>query len=174
MTFPAFIAALALLTMTPGIEEIKQRFDKAAQNTEDARQLFDYLSSLKLSPEQRMYAWWGATETLLAKDAVLPTTKLALLDKGMEKINASIKKFPDDPEIILLRFTVQSQVPSFLGRSANVESDRQFLMKKIEQKYQSGDCRFLLYMAPRMKYTGALNKQQQVLLDTWTGNCNKK
>jgi hypothetical protein len=174
MYLAILMGMITMLNLTPGLDEIKQRFDLAAKNSTEARSLFKVLSDMNLQPDQRIYAWWGATETLLAKDALLPTTKLSLLDKGMEKINASLKRFPDDPEIVLLRFTVQSQVPSFVGRSGNLEADKQFLMKKMKQLYQAGDCRFLGYLAPRMKYTGALNKQDQTLLDTWMHNCNRK
>lgn len=174
MQLTALLCAFAMLSVAPGIEEVKQRFDQAAQNSQEAKALFDLLSNMNLQPNQRMYAWWGATETLLAKEALMPTTKLQLLDKGMRKLNACIQNFPNDPEIILLRFTIQSQLPAFLGRSDDLEADKEFLMKKIEQKYKAGDCAFVRYMCPRMKYTKALNKQKEALLSNWIAHCNKK
>ncbi|MEY4110176.1 MAG: hypothetical protein RLZZ46_531 [Bacteroidota bacterium] len=163
-----------MINVTPGLEEIKQRFDRAAQGKEDAKHLFELLSSMKLNPNQRLYAWWGATETLLAKEAMFPGTKLNLLDKGMEKINATLKKFPADPEIILLRFMIESQVPAFLGRSKNLDNDKTFLLKNLQQKQQARDCAFVLETAPKLKYAGTLNKKEEALLETYVLNCIKK
>jgi hypothetical protein len=96
-----------------------------------------------------------------------------LLDKGMAKINASIKYFPDDLEIRLLRLTIQSQVPAFLGRSGNLQSDKEFMMRGLADKFKAGECKLIQEIAPQLKFTGVLNKEESTLLNHWSHHCKK-
>lgn len=61
-----------------------------------------------------------------------PAKKLSEFKKGKKLIDAAIYKEPSNIEIRFLRFATQSKAPGFLGYKDNLEEDKKFLIKNIQ------------------------------------------
>ena len=69
-------------------------------------------------------AYYGGVQTLKAKHAFNPVSKLSHLISGLNRLEEAIKKSPDNLEIRFMRFSILDHVPGFLGYSDERESDK--------------------------------------------------
>ena len=77
-------------------------------------------------------AYKGLCETMMARYAFLPTTKLKYFNHGKAKIEAAIRKQKDNPELRYIRLMVQLNAPSLLGYYAQVSGDIEFFINGVE------------------------------------------
>jgi hypothetical protein len=70
----------------------------------------------------------GAATIMQAKYQVNPFSKLESLKKGKEILQTAIIKDTTQLETRYLRFTIQTNLPSFLNYSADINNDKLFLL----------------------------------------------
>lgn len=68
-----------------------------------------------------------------AKYALWPLTKLAFFREGKGALEELIKNYPSNVELRFQRILVQTQIPSFLGYSNDIDGDMRFLLANIQQ-----------------------------------------
>lgn len=73
------------------------------------------------------FGYKGAAKIILAKHAFNPYTKWNLFNEGKDILESAIASDPNSLELKYLRFTIQMNVPSFLGYKNNINSDKEFL-----------------------------------------------
>jgi len=76
-------------------------------------------------------AYVAVAEMTSAKYKINPISKLTAFNNGKKLLESAIKADPLNPELVFIRYTIQTQAPSFLGYSKNISSDRLFLMSKL-------------------------------------------
>lgn len=137
-------------------EYIRKTFYAGVENETKAEELFNYIEKnfgkkLKnMSPF--VVAYYGGAETLLAKHAGNPFTKLDLLNAGLDKIAYALKRMPSSLEIRFMRFSILHYLPFFLGHEKEREDDLgviyDLLLKKdyseLDKKTQEGVIKFVL------------------------------
>lgn len=135
---------------------IRQTFYAGVESEAKAEELFNYIEKnfgkklSKMSPF--VAAYYGGSETLLAKHAGNPFTKLDLLNAGLDKIAYALKKLPNSLEIRFMRFSILHYLPFFLGHDKEREDDLaviyDLLLKKdyseLDKKTQEGVIKFVL------------------------------
>jgi hypothetical protein len=97
-------------------------------------------------------AYLGASETLLAKHASNPLTKLDLLNSGLDKIALALKKQPKSLEFRFMRFSILHYLPFFLGHGSERDEDLAIVFdllfkrdySELDKKTQIGIVNFLL------------------------------
>jgi hypothetical protein len=112
-----------------------------AQNTDKLREVF-FTSDTELevavfasvSAKQNLsiplnLAYSGVAIAMQAEYASGPWNKLKLFNEGKKAIEQAIDYDPGNPEIRFLRFSIQSNIPSLLMYSGDLEND----LKAIEQ-----------------------------------------
>ncbi len=52
-----------------------------------------------------------------------------MLNTGTQILEEAIKEKPNTLELIFLRMTIQTHLPSFLGYTDNIESDKKFILE---------------------------------------------
>jgi hypothetical protein len=114
------------------IDDVKKKYNQAIYNSNEAKQLDKLLSNQKLQ-NNLMLAYYGATKGLLAKHASNPFNKLSYLDESLKHINSAVNKEPNNIEIRYIRFTIQSQIPEFVGKSKDFYTDKYFLISAVEK-----------------------------------------
>lgn len=77
-------------------------------------------------------AYRGAFETLRAKHAPWPATKLRALRSGMRTLDAAVAAAPDHAEVRYLRLMSGYHLPGFLGRRAEVAADLEHLVALLQ------------------------------------------
>lgn len=100
----------------------------------------DLRKNINIKDSPVVIAYCGIGEALLAKYTFFPWDKLIYLNKGLKLLDKAVNVDSNNLEIRFLRFTVLSNVPSFLGYSseANYEADVLYnMLKSYEYKEDS-------------------------------------
>ncbi|MFA6276846.1 MAG: hypothetical protein WC622_08855 [Pedobacter sp.] len=73
----------------------------------------------------------GAAFMMEAKYAFNPITKLSRFSKGKTAIEQAIAREPGNMEMRFIRFSIQTNLPGFLGYHGNIASDKQKLLAGV-------------------------------------------
>jgi hypothetical protein len=126
-----YIAFLVTFFFDDDLKEMRNLYQIASKSEE-------YVNSLKaLSLKQNNLgqplktAYFGAAEMVSAQYKLLPNKKIATFNNGKKILDQALKSDSLNVEIRYLRFTIQSNCPSFLGYNKNIESDKQFIIKNL-------------------------------------------
>ncbi len=116
--------------------QIRADFHQAISEQNLANELNQKLQGIaNKSNLQLGYA--GATQMLLAKFAFLPNQKYQLFSEGKSKLENAIRQDRKNPELIYLRYIIQTKCPAFLGYNQDLSRDKNYLLqvvKAIEDK----------------------------------------
>lgn len=132
------------------VEIIRSRYGAVLNRQYSAWQLLEWL---RTSGGSRAidYAYIGATQALIARDAWNPMVKWEYLQLSAATLARAVNMEPDNPEIRFLRFCMEHYVPAWLGFSKNLEADRQAIIKALQlhggtysPELRHGIIRFLL------------------------------
>ena len=75
-----------------------------------------------------MLAYKGAAEAIRARDASM-FNKLTYVQQAARTFDQAVALDGKNPEIRFLRFSVESNLPAFLGLSKHVDEDRALLVE---------------------------------------------
>lgn len=102
-------------------------------------------------------AYVAVAEMTSAKYKINPISKLTSFNAGKKLLESAIKSDSLNPEILFIRYTIQTQAPSFLGYSKNISADRLFLISQLntlklkdEELYHS-IYNYLIYKGGKLK-----------------------
>ena len=118
------------------VEYIRETFYKSVEDKSTNDKFVTFLTDLNNQNPNNFFvlAYLGAAETLIAKHSYNPYTKLKYLNRGLEKIDKAIIKYPNSIELRFLRFSILHYIPSFLGFSNERNSDLNSLYELIVNK----------------------------------------
>jgi hypothetical protein len=127
----------ALLLLLPGVvvlsKNSQQKFDKAAfytvmdrGNLEEVNNELDIVNASS-SPEKEGYA--GALLMRKAGLVKLPAQKLKFFKAGRIKFDPAIAADKDNVEFRFLRFAIQEHAPKIVKYRADLEADKQAIIK---------------------------------------------
>jgi hypothetical protein len=108
-----------------------------SRNTTDS--LYNVLNKInKKTP--LIVAYIGTLDALKAKHAWNPYSKIKYLNVSEKRLQTAVADEPHNIEIRFMRFSIQHNVPSFLGFGKNLVEDRHEIIKQIDVKnYGSAD-----------------------------------
>lgn len=110
------------------LENIRASFYAGVTDESRAEELYALLAAEVEQPGSQvppvMLAYYGGAETLLAKHAFNPFTKLSRLKKGLRSIARAIVREPNNLEIRFMRFSILHHIPGILGYGAERDADR--------------------------------------------------
>ena len=82
-------------------------------------------------------AYKGASEAIRARDASM-FNKLTYVQDAVKTFEQAVGLDPQNPEIRFLRFSVESNLPAFLGLSKHVDEDKEMLLTAAFSHPKSG------------------------------------
>jgi hypothetical protein len=134
-----FIKMILILCATLGISFNAQSMDLEIIRVNYIRAVSDkklcqtMIEELSTSTESAVYlAYLGAFQIIWAKHSSNPISKFKSFKKGKRNIEDAVMVNPKNVEIRLLRLSVQSNCPSFLGYTKNIEEDKKFIQSNIK------------------------------------------
>lgn len=114
------------------LKEVRVLYYCAAESKSNVENLHDLLQSCP--QDQPVYAGYrGALHMLKAQHAYIPTSKLQYFNQGKSMIESAIKAAPNEMELLFLRFTIQTNCPSFLGYNTTIISDKNKIMESYAE-----------------------------------------
>lgn len=115
------------------ISKIRKLYQSAAISATDARRLKDLLIATDSNSTATLYCYKGAIEMVQAKYSINPMVKLGSFGRGKAWMEQAISKDTANVEMRFIRFSIQSNLPAFLGYRDAIGKDRKFLMAHITE-----------------------------------------
>jgi hypothetical protein len=112
----------------PKIEVVRSLFYQAAADKSAAKKFANALSVVDNTSSPVLLCYKGVAEMIEAKHVFNPFSKLQKFKTGKTLIERSIKRDPDDLELRFLRFSIQSNLPQFLGYDQAISTDKTKLL----------------------------------------------
>lgn len=92
-----------------------------------------FTASPNKSPLNMCYM--GVIQALKAKHAWNPYYKVKYLNDAEKILQLAVNHEPDNMEIRFMRFSIEHNVPGFLGYTKHLTVDREEMIKQLERKY---------------------------------------
>ena len=115
---------------------LRQQFAKASTDKAAAEKLYKLLADYK-GHDAVVMAYKGAAEAIRARDASM-FDKLTFIQQANRSFEQAVSLAPENAEVRFLRFSVESNLPSFLGMSKHVEEDKALLLRAALEHPASG------------------------------------
>jgi hypothetical protein len=163
------IVGIFLLSMASGfandLPDIRKDYYNAINNEKAAEKLYLNLKA-RNSSEPIILAYLGSAQAIRARHSFNPYNKVTYLKSGLKTLETAVKSSPQDLEIRFLRFSLEHYIPSFLGYSKHLETDRAKIIELAKQrKFGAMDKPLLVNLFNFMKETGRCSKQEIATLD---------
>lgn len=126
-----------LLPMSPSNPAaLRRQYEQAAANKEAGEKFYDLLHGYK-GQEALVLGYKAASEAIKARDASM-LNKLTYVQQAARTFEQAVALDPTNAEIRFLRFSVESNLPPFLGLSKHIDEDKAFLLEAALQHPRSG------------------------------------
>ncbi len=152
------------------LPQIRKDYYAAINNEKAAEKLYLNLKS-RNSSEPIILAYLGSAQAIRARHAFNPYNKVTYLKIGLKTLETAVKSSTQNLEIRFLRFSLEHYIPSFLGFSKHLETDRAKIIELVKQKkFGAMDKPLLLNLLSFMKETKRCSKQEIATLDQAINN----
>ncbi len=108
----------------------------------DDKALTDSLYNTFAAMKNRSATFTGylaAAEALKAKHSWNPYYKIKYINQAEDNLRQAIIQEPHNIEIRFIRFSIEHNVPGFLGYNKNLDDDRQEMIKLIDTRRYAAD-----------------------------------
>ena len=127
------IQGLLSSSKTPEIEDVRVLFHKAESSQKVCIELIELLEPYNDKNNALFLGYRASATMLMAKHLINPFSKLSYFKKGKLMLEKAIQFDQKNAELRFLRYTIQTNVPSFLNYSDNKENDRVFLLQSLNR-----------------------------------------
>ncbi len=121
------------------------------------------LSTNEVSNSLKM-AYYAAAEMTSAQYKISPVSKINAFNSGKKILEKVVLIDSLNAEIRYIRFTIQTNAPGFLGYNKNIKSDKQFLIKKLNEIKQT-DTELYSNIYAYLQVHGKLSEQEKKLIN---------
>jgi hypothetical protein len=129
-----FIYWLPATPKEPSIKEVRVMYEKAATDKISCKKLINLLQPFGEKNNPLLLGYKGGATMMMAQYVQNPFTKLSYFKSGKDMLQKAIEVDERNVELRFLRFTVQSNVPAFLGYRNKIAEDKTFLLNSLSVK----------------------------------------
>lgn len=115
---------------------LRRHYEQAAAGKEAGDKFYDLLHGYS-EQNALVLGYKAASEAIKARDASM-LNKLTYVQQAARTFEQAVSLDPANAEIRFLRFSVESNLPPFLGLSKHVDEDKTFLLDAALQHPRSG------------------------------------
>jgi hypothetical protein len=105
---------------------LRRHFEQASADKAAGEKFYKLLADYK-DRDALVLGYKAASEAIRARDASM-FNKLTYVQDAAKTFEQAVSLDPQNPEIRFLRFSVESNLPPFLGLSKHVEEDKELLL----------------------------------------------
>ncbi len=138
-------------TPSPMLAMAREEMPAAFKSESESIRLNEKLKSIN-NPEPLLKGYQGASYIARARYAPL-FDKKGLLNTGTQILEEAIKEKPNSLELIFLRMTIQTHLPSFLGYNDNIESDKNFILANYSSAMPTLKARIIKFVKKSDSFT---------------------
>jgi hypothetical protein len=110
------------------LHQIRILYQRAPEFKQDARKFNALMQRVDTTSAPVLVCYKGANEMIQAKYRVNPVNKLIQFNKGKELIRKAFSRDKLNLEMRFVRFSIQSNLPVFLGYHGELDQDEQYLL----------------------------------------------
>ena len=122
-----------MITNEPNIPIIRKQLIIAIDNSKITDSLYKSLESIK-NRSGLINGYMGALLSLKAKHTWNPFFKIKYLNDSENTFKTAVVADPHNIEIRFLRFSIEHNVPVFLGFNKDLDNDREDIITQLEKK----------------------------------------
>ena len=115
---------------------LRRHYEQAAADKAAGEKFYKLLADYK-DRDALVLGYKAAAEAIRARDASM-FNKLTYVQDAARTFEQAVGLDPQNPEIRFLRFSVESNLPAFLGLSKHVEEDKELLLNAALKHPNSG------------------------------------
>ena len=112
----------------PTLNELRNCYQQAATQKMAAEKMDQLAMLIDTNSEPVLIGYKGVNEMLQAKYSWNPISKWNRFNKGRTLLQLAVKRDNTNLEIRLLRYSIQSNIPSFLNYHAQIVTDKHYLI----------------------------------------------
>ena len=135
------------------LTEVRQLFQRASTDESACRALIKLLQPYTEKENPVLSGYKGTATMMMANYVFSPFTKISYFKRGKSILEKAIMADQNNAELRFLRYSVQTNIPFFLGYKGQVNSDEKLLLSAISTM-QEQDLR--LMVTKYLRKTGAL------------------
>jgi hypothetical protein len=156
------------------LQQLRKEFNLAIEDSKKAFYLYEQLTKLQPLNNSMQYAYLGATEALLAKHSFNPFSKLSYVNSAMNKLNKAVSLNINNIEIRYMRFSVEANMPSYLGYNKHIEEDKKILLQGMNiDSITKETCEMYFVFANGIIKSAYCNKEDKILLSNVIDACKQ-
>lgn len=129
---------LMIFSGHPDLAVYRKQLDSSLKNKAAAKQFYEQMRSIKDNDEPVLLGFRAMSEFILCKQLLNPMSKLSHFNRGRDLLEAAIKRDQKDPELLFFRLSTQSNVPSILRYSSNINEDKLSLIGYLKTGIHPG------------------------------------
>ncbi len=145
---------------TPTAYEVRSLFHHSATKEDSCKKLITILQNYTEQNNALLAGYKACATMMMAKYVFNPITKLSNFFKGKNLLEKSIEADKTNLELRFLRFSIQNNIPSFLGYKSSISQDKFFLMNGISGLKDIPLKRLIVLYLKRSDYLTASEKQK--------------
>ena len=115
---------------------LRRHYEQAAADKAAGAKFYELLRDYD-QQDALVLGYKAASEAIRARDASM-LDKMTYVQQAAHTFAQAVSQDPTNAEVRFLRFSVESNLPAFLGLSKHVEEDKEFLLKAALRHPQSG------------------------------------
>ena len=115
---------------------LRRHYEQAAADKAAGEKFYQLLADYQ-DRDALVLGYKAASEAIRARDASM-FNKLTYVQDAARTFDQAVGLAPENPEIRFLRFSVESNLPAFLGLSKHVDEDKELLLNAAFSHPKSG------------------------------------
>lgn len=141
--------------------EARLLYQDAVNDQKSCERLIRISANFNERDNPLMSGYNGCATMIMAKHVLNPFSKISFFKRGKQILEKAIAADERNIELRFLRFTVQTNTPSFLGYNMNIEEDKKLILDSF---YELKDDSLKQFMLPVLRESKYLNTQQKLQL----------
>lgn len=117
----------------PDLKALRNKLTLAINDGRTTDSLYNVLNRIPQKTPITI-AYLGVLDALKAKHSWNPYSKIRYLDASESAMQQALNQDPHNIEILFIRFSIQYNVPGFLGYGKNLIADREDLITQLRHK----------------------------------------
>lgn len=118
--------------MDPSATTVRIKFHNSTSSEKACKALIRELEPYNEKNNPLLLGYKGGATMLMAKHVFNPFSKLSYFQKGKGMLEKAIQSDYKNVELRFLRYTIQTNVPSFLGYNGDLAKDKIFLIQSVD------------------------------------------
>ena len=141
-------------------KEVRTLYQQAVWEEASCKKLLSILQPFNENNNALLAGYKACGTMMMARYVFNPVRKFSFFSKGKKLLEKAIEKDKENIELRFLRFTVQTNAPSFLGYRHATNRDKLFLIKSIPSLKDKDLKQMIISFLARYGQLTQIDKQQ--------------